>query len=116
MHLFKLDSMKGGWFIGDFEPSVMQTKDFAVGWRQHAKGEPIEPYFHVLAPEVNVIVRGRVRVNDQELAVGDIFLVHPKEVCRIEFLEDTDLVVVKWPSVPGDEYPEDVRNYGRVTV
>lgn len=116
MHLFKLDAMKEGWFIGDFEPSVMQTKDFAVGWKTFEKGQNVEPYFHVLAPEANVIVRGRLLANDEELTVGDIFLVHPKEVCKLEFLEDTDLVVVKWPSVPGDEYPENVRDCGRVVV
>ena len=94
----------------------MQTKDFAVGWKSYAKGDELEPYFHVLAPEANVIVGGRVLANGQELTVGDIFLVHPKEVCALEFLEDTQLIVVKWPSVPGDEYPENVRECGRVVV
>ncbi len=105
MHLFKLDQMKNGWFIGDFEPAVMQTKDFEVGFHRHAKGEPIEPHFHALAPEVNVVVRGRLRVNEDEVSTGDIFLVHPKEVCDVDVLEDTELIVVKWPSIPGDKYP-----------
>ena len=30
MKKFKLDDMKGGWFVGNFEPSVMKA-DFEVG-------------------------------------------------------------------------------------
>ena len=31
MRLYNLDSMIRGWFVGDFTPSVIQTKDFEVG-------------------------------------------------------------------------------------
>ena len=28
MKIDKMSNMKGGWFIGDFQPSLLQTKDF----------------------------------------------------------------------------------------
>ena len=37
MKKYKLDDMKGGWFVGNFEPSVMKA-DFEVGIHRHKKG------------------------------------------------------------------------------
>jgi len=33
-----------------------------------------------------------------------MFVYYPKEVAEVTFLEDTDLIVIKWPSVPSDKY------------
>ena len=63
MDVFRLEEMTDGWFIGDFEPSVMRTRDFEVGLHRHKQGDPIAPHFHVLAPEINVVVSGRLRAN-----------------------------------------------------
>lgn len=29
--------MKGGWFVGDFEPTAYKTKDFEVAYKFHYK-------------------------------------------------------------------------------
>jgi len=39
MKLHKLDDMVRGWFIGNFEPSVLKTKKFEVGILSHKKNE-----------------------------------------------------------------------------
>ena len=54
MKKFKLDDMKGGWFVGNFEPSVMKA-DFEVGIHRHKKGEFHQDHFHKKGTEINVI-------------------------------------------------------------
>ena len=39
MKIKKINDMWRGWFIGDFEPSVLKTKEFEVGVLTHKKGE-----------------------------------------------------------------------------
>ena len=104
MQRYHIDDMTKGWFVGDFAPSVLRTNNFEVALHRHLEGDPTEPHYHKLAPEINVIIRGRMIVNGEELAAGDIFVFQPDEVSRAEFLADTDLIVVKTPSVPDDKY------------
>ncbi len=33
-----------------------------------------------------------------------MFVYEPGDIADVEFLEDTNLIVVKWPSVPSDKY------------
>ena len=37
MKKFKLDDMKGGWFVGNFEPTAFKA-NFEVGIHRHKKG------------------------------------------------------------------------------
>ena len=41
MKKFKHDQMKGGWFVGNFEPSGFKTENFEVGYLEHKKGASI---------------------------------------------------------------------------
>lgn len=102
MQTHHLQSMRNGWFIGRFEPSVLTTPLFEVALHAHPKGYRGERHFHAHATEVNCVVRGRVVANGEELGPGAIFVFEPGEVCDVTFVEDTELIVVKTPSVPGD--------------
>ena len=53
----KIDNMWRGWFIGDFEPSVLKTKEFEVGLLTHKKGEVWPEHYHIIASEYNVLIR-----------------------------------------------------------
>ena len=46
MKKFKMSDMKGGWFVGDFEPSVLRTKNFEVGYHTHKKGDDTSNHYH----------------------------------------------------------------------
>ena len=74
MKKFRYDQMKGGWFVGNFEPSVFKTKNFEVGYLKHKKGDMWDKHYHKHATEINLIVRGRVKVNDEIYSKGDIFI------------------------------------------
>jgi len=38
------------------------------------------------------------------MSAGDMWIYEPNEVSNVEFLEDSDLIVVRWPSIPSDKY------------
>lgn len=104
MKVFSLNEMKGGWFIGKFEPSCFHTSGFEVGSKRYVKGDSEPAHIHRVATEITLIMTGRVRMNGRELAAGDIVLLEPGEGTSFEALEDSVTVVVKSPSVPGDKF------------
>jgi hypothetical protein len=104
MKTYNIKNMKGGWFIGDFEPSVFKNPFFEVAHHHHKAGYIGPKHYHKIAPELSYIMKGRLIASGVELCSGDMFVYEPYDVADVEFLEDTDLVVVKWPSVPTDKY------------
>jgi hypothetical protein len=59
----KLKNMTGGWFIGNFDPCALQTKDFEVCYKCHKKGEPWPRHYHKIAAEVTLLVRGQMMLD-----------------------------------------------------
>ena len=104
MKIFALRDMKGGWFIGDFEPSCCRATAFEIGSKQYVKGDSEPEHVHRIATEVTLILTGRAVMNGRELASGDIVLLEPGEAASFDALEDTITVVAKFPSVPNDKY------------
>jgi quercetin dioxygenase-like cupin family protein len=100
----RIDEMKGGWFIGNFEPSVFRTQNFEVCFKQHTKGEAWDVHTHKIATEVNYLARGKMTIQGHTLTAGDIFTIFPGEISDPEFLEDCDVVIVKIPSILNDKY------------
>lgn len=104
MKKFKMSDMKGGWFVGDFEPSVLRTKNFEVGYHTHKKGDDTSNHYHKDSIEINVIIKGKMIVNKKELQAGDVFVFEPYVVSEAEFLEDTELIVVRNSSNTKDKH------------
>ena len=80
MKVDKIENMKGGWFVGNFEPTAYKTPD------------------HTLVTEINYLIRGEMTIQNTLLQAGDIFTIHPYEISDPEFLTDCELIVVKTPS------------------
>ena len=92
MKIDNLDKMIGGWFIGNFEPSLFKTNDCEVAVKRYNKGD-------------TVIINGRVKMNGIEYGAGSIITMEPNEVTDFECLEDgTVNVVVKIPGANNDKY------------
>ena len=104
MKVYELKDFVRGWFIGDFEPSILRTADFEVGLLSHSKGEYWAPHAHKLSDEFNLLVKGKMMICGQEINEGQIFVIQKNEVADPQFLEDCQVLVVKSPSVPGDKY------------
>jgi len=103
MILGRMEDMVGGWFVGDFEPSMFRSKDFEVCYKEHKKGEQWDSHYHT-GTEINYLIRGRMTINGRELNKGDLFLIEPYEVASPVFLEDCELIVVKTPSNVNDKF------------
>lgn len=93
-----------GWFIGAFSPTLKHTKDVEIAHHFYRKDFKAVPHTHKVATEYNYVVDGDLVVSGKRLGKGDIFVYEPNEVADVIFLEDTNLIIVKLPSLPGDKY------------
>jgi hypothetical protein len=105
MKLYRLDQMKGGWFVGDFEPTCLRTDAFEVASKKYKAGDRESRHVHRIATEITVIASGRVVMNGRTFVAGDIVLLEPGESADFRVLEEAMTVVVKMPSIIGDKYP-----------
>ena len=99
------NNFRGGWFVGDFEPSIFKNPFFEVAHHSHKKNDATFPHYHQVTNELNYIVRGDMMVDKKHLKAGDMWIYEPWDISDVEFLEDTDLMIIRWPSIPTDKYP-----------
>jgi quercetin dioxygenase-like cupin family protein len=104
MNVIHMRSMKNGWFVGDFDPTALKTAAAEVCHRIHQAGDKWDAHYHKKATEINYVVKGSMRIQGSVVKEGDIFILYPYEVADPEYLEDTELVIVKIPSVKDDKY------------
>jgi quercetin dioxygenase-like cupin family protein len=105
MKTAKLDNMVKGWFIGNFDPTLLKTNDCEVAVKHYKKGDYEEAHYHKVATEYTVIISGRVKMNGIEYQAGDIIVMEPNESTDFEVLADgTVNVVVKIPGANDDKY------------
>lgn len=98
-----IDEFFGGWFIGDFEPSLLYTDAFEVGMKRYGTGDTEPEHYQVTATEFTLVIEGRCRIGDFELGPGDILEIGPNEPAAFVALEPVTLVAIKSPSIPSDK-------------
>ena len=106
--------MIAGWFIGDFEPSLLRTKDFEVGFKFHKEGEKWPIHVHKIATEYNFLISGTMRIQGRLLTDGDLFIIPANEISDPEFLTNCQVITIKVPSVIGDKYEINPKLLGRI--
>lgn len=99
-----LERMKGGWFVGNFDPSLIKTNDVEVAVKKYQKGSYEAAHYHKVATELTVVVSGKVRMFDREFHVNDIVIVEPGDCTDFQALEDSVCAVVKYPGANNDKY------------
>lgn len=104
MDIYKLHTMKGGWFVGNFEPTAFKTEDFEAALLVHHGGENHHAHYHAKATEINLLLEGEMTIQEKRLYPGDIFILHPYEVADPIFHKDCKVMCIKLPSKPGDKY------------
>ncbi len=104
MKKFRFENMKRGWFVGNFVPSAFKTQKFEVGYGMHKKGDKWDKHYHKIATEITLIIKGKVKVNEEIFSKNDIFIIEPNEIVDPLFLEDTEYVVIKTVSDSTDKY------------
>lgn len=103
MKTHKLDDFFKGWVVGNFEPSLFKS-DVEVGIAKHTAGEFHQDHFHKKNTEYNIVLEGRMKINDTEFGPGDIFVLYPYEVSIAEFITDVTIVIIRDHSDPADKY------------
>lgn len=98
MQILKFGDMKGGWFVGNFEPTAFKTDAFEVSYKIHPKGEAWDHHYHHTVTEINMLIEGKMIIQGKHLQSGDIFILNPYEVADPTFLEDCRIICVKTPS------------------
>lgn len=105
MKIARIEEMTKGWFIGNFEPSLLKTNAVEVALKKYKKGDYEKAHYHKIATEFTVIVSGKVRMNGKEYIEGDIIVIEPNDSTDFEALEDNTVnVVVKIPGANNDKY------------
>jgi len=101
---FRFEDMIRGWFVGNFSKTAWHSKCYEVAYHRHSKGDKPAPHYHLLGTEITFLIEGRLRIGDIVFGGGDIFITNPGEIVTPEYLEDSSLIVIKTPSIPGDKY------------
>lgn len=96
--------MVKGWFVGNFEPTLIKTNDVEVAVKEYRKGECEGRHYHKLSTEITVIASGKVRMNGVVYNKGDIIVIEPNQSADFEVLEDAITTVVKYPGANNDKY------------
>lgn len=104
MKLYNFNKMKGGWYIGNFFPTVLKTSKFEVSYKVHKKNEKWPFHYHKKAIEINLIVKGKMKIRNKILKKDDIFILNKREVADPKFILSTHIVCVKVPAPKNDKY------------
>ena len=104
MKVFNIKDFWKGWIIGDFEPSIFKNQFFEVAHHKHKAGEYPPKHTHKIATEVSYIIKGELIASGKNLRKGDMWIYEPNDIADVSFIKDTELIVIKWPSIPSDKY------------
>lgn len=104
MKISSLSDFTGGWFIGNFSPTLHDSTDFEVAVKYYTAGEEDVTHLHKIATEWTVVVSGEVEMNGVGYKQGDIIEVQPNESSFFLAVTSAIITVVKIPSVKGDKY------------
>lgn len=107
MKTARLENMFKGWFVGNFDPTLIQTNEVEVAVKEYLRGDMEDRHYHKVSTEITVIASGRVRMNGVEYVKGDIIIIPPNQATDFEVLEDTITTVVKYPGANNDKYMGD---------
>ena len=103
MILARVEDFKGGWFIGNFSPAILQTGDFEVCLKTFRSGDKEPSHYQKSSTEITVVVSGSCRMGSVHLSAGDILVLDAGEISDFEAVEDCVIVCVKAPSLPDDK-------------
>lgn len=103
MQKARLEDFHGGWFLGNFTPSMLTTEDFEIGLKRFAKGDTEPLHYQQIAVEFTLVVSGRISLGGNEVGPNEILRVDPGERADFLAIEDSVVVAIKTPSIPNDK-------------
>jgi hypothetical protein len=104
MKLYKWEAFSGGWFIGNFEPTIVPSNDVEICIKRYNAGDRDQRHLHKVADEITMIIEGTVEMNNKKFTKNDIIWIEKGEASEFVALTDVVLCAVKLPCVKGDKY------------
>lgn len=104
MNKFNLKDFTKGWFVGNFNPSLLKTNDVEIGVKEYNAGDHESFHHHRIATEITCIIHGEVEMNGIRYKEGDIIVIQPFEGTDFKAITDAKNVVVKLPGANNDKY------------
>jgi quercetin dioxygenase-like cupin family protein len=98
-----------GWFLGSFfdEGDLLKNDQIEMCYKDHVKGDRIEPHYHKRKVEVLIFLKGEARytINGQEHIVrgGDFLFADVNNIIEGEFLKSSKIIAIHSPSLPKDK-------------
>ena len=103
MEVNNISEFTKGWIIGNFEPSILKSKEIEFGVKFFKKGE-VEPlHKQIVATEITVVIDGLIEMNGSRFSTGQVITIPPGEPADFLAITDGTLVCVKTPSIPSDK-------------
>lgn len=103
VNVTRIEDYIKGWFVGNFSPVLIPSKDFEIAVKWFKAGEKEAIHKQIIATEVTVVIEGSIKLGDQIFIKGDVILIPPGEFAAFESLTDSALVCLKTPSIPDDK-------------
>lgn len=104
MQLYDLKDFKGGWFVGDFVPTLFPITTAEVCIKRYKAGDHDQKHIHKEADEITVVVEGIVEMNGVKYHADDVVLIDRGEATDFTAITDAVTCVVKVPCVIGDKH------------
>jgi quercetin dioxygenase-like cupin family protein len=99
-----LKDVIGGWFIGNFNPSVLKTDQFEIGYKKYKAGDKEQKHVHKIATEYTVVIKGTIEMKGIQYREGDIVIINHNEAVEFKAITDVENIVVKVPCALNDKY------------
>ena len=103
MDVSHISDFVGGWFIGNFSPTLEANPHMEVCLKRYPAGATEPVHYQVNATEYTLVISGRCRIGAIEVGPDEIVRIPPGEAAGFVALEDVVLVAVKTPSIPDDK-------------
>jgi hypothetical protein len=111
---------RNGWFAGHFmdSSSLLKNNEVELKWGVHKKGEKYLSLKKTKkAKSLAIMIKGKIRISFPDLKkkiilskMGD-YAIWDKEIFHTsEFLEDTTMLTVRWPSLANDNIEKKIKN------
>ena len=102
MKVLSLKGMKKGYFIGDFNPCLYNSKDVEVCIRGASKYTLDAAYYRKNDTRIIYLTRGKIDVDGKVYKKGRVLLFEPGEIINIFALTNVEMVIMNFPGTKSD--------------
>ena len=105
MDIISCDNYKG-WFVGDFEPNLLISKNLEFGYKKIPKGTKPDYHFHKIKTEYTILIEGLIRLEMSNQIIKPITCIklNPNEKNDQYFLDDCLIIIINSPSAKNDKF------------